>query len=79
MNNRISLLKGDPIIVNLIEWANHQPLVRDMILTSTRSILNETPGIFSDYDVILLSAKLTHFTPTGHGWMLLEPYLRYKE
>jgi len=41
------------MIERLIEWGEQQPLVRAMILTSTRAIPNASPDLFSDYDVIL--------------------------
>jgi len=41
------------IIERLIEWAEHQPLVRAMLLTSSRAIPNAPVDVFSDYDVIL--------------------------
>jgi aminoglycoside 6-adenylyltransferase len=37
----------------LVRWAESQPLVRAMLLTSTRAIPNTQSDIFSDYDVIL--------------------------
>ncbi len=41
------------MIERLIQWAEHQPLVRAMLLTSSRAIPNAPGDVFSDYDVIL--------------------------
>jgi aminoglycoside 6-adenylyltransferase len=45
--------KEEEIIERLIQWAEHQPLVRAMLLTSSRAIPNTPGDVFSDYDVIL--------------------------
>ena len=45
--------KAQEVIESLIQWAEHQPLVRAMLLTSSRAIPNAPADIFSDYDVIL--------------------------
>jgi len=41
------------VIDTLIQWADHQPGVRAMLLTSSRAIPNAPADVFSDYDVIL--------------------------
>lgn len=41
------------MIERLIEWGEDQPLVRAMVLTSSRAIPNAPRDLFSDYDVIL--------------------------
>ncbi|NIQ78466.1 MAG: hypothetical protein GTN93_10310 [Anaerolineae bacterium] len=41
------------VIDTLIQWAEHQPAVRAMLLTSSRAIPNAPADVFSDYDVIL--------------------------
>jgi aminoglycoside 6-adenylyltransferase len=45
--------KDDEIIEHLIQWADHQPLVRAMLLTSSLAIPQASSDVFSDYDVIL--------------------------
>jgi aminoglycoside 6-adenylyltransferase len=45
--------KENDIIGRLIQWAEHQPLVRAILLTSSRAIPNAPGDVFSDYDVIL--------------------------
>jgi aminoglycoside 6-adenylyltransferase len=45
--------KENDIIERLIQWAEHQPLVRAILLTSSRAIPNAPGDVFSDYDVIL--------------------------
>lgn len=41
------------VIESLIQWAEHQPLVRAMLLTSSRAVPQAPIDVFSDYDVIL--------------------------
>lgn len=41
------------VIKRMIHWAKGQPLVRAMLLTSSRAISSAPTDIFSDYDVIL--------------------------
>ena len=45
--------KEKEVIKRLIGWAEQQPLVRAMLLTSSRAIPNAHVDVFSDYDVIL--------------------------
>lgn len=49
------------IIEGLIQWAEHQPLVRTMLLTSSRAIPNAPTDVFSDYDVILVVREVHPF------------------
>ncbi len=42
------------IIERLIQWGDRQPLVRAMLLTSSRAIPGAPSDVFSDYDVILV-------------------------
>jgi len=46
--------KAQEVIESLIQWAEHQPLVRAMLLTSSRAIPHAPGDVFSDYDVILV-------------------------
>ncbi|HUW94781.1 MAG TPA: aminoglycoside 6-adenylyltransferase [Anaerolineae bacterium] len=41
------------VIDTLIEWAEHQPGVRAVLLTSSRAVPHAPADVFSDYDVIL--------------------------
>ena len=41
------------MLERLIRWAEDQPLVRAMLLTSSRAIPHAPVDLFSDYDVIL--------------------------
>ena len=45
--------EAQEVIESLIQWAEHQPLVRAMLLTSSRAIPKASADVFSDYDVIL--------------------------
>ena len=48
-------------IERLIQWAEHQPLVRAMLLTSSRAIPQAPSDVFSDYDVILAVGDVQPF------------------
>jgi aminoglycoside 6-adenylyltransferase len=45
----------------LIRWGESQPLVRAMLLTSTRAIPGTSSDIFSDYDVVLALSDVRPF------------------
>ena len=47
------MAKVEETIERLIQWAEQQPLVRAMVLTSTRAIPGASGDALSDYDVIL--------------------------
>jgi len=49
------------ILSRLIEWAEQQPLVRAMLLTSSRAIPNAPVDVFSDYDIILALSDVHPF------------------
>jgi aminoglycoside 6-adenylyltransferase len=55
-------------IDRLVSWGQAQPLVRAMILTSTRSIPNISVDILSDYDVILYVRDVLPFYET-RSWL----------
>lgn len=60
--------RNDDVIERLIKWAEHQPLVRAMVLTSSRAIPNAPVDAFSDYDVIL-AVRDVHPFYTDRGWL----------
>jgi len=45
----------------LISWGEHQPLVRAMLLTSSRAVPQAPVDVFSDYDVILAVGEVHPF------------------
>jgi aminoglycoside 6-adenylyltransferase len=45
----------------LIQWAEQQPLVRAMLLTSTRAVPGAPTDLFSDYDVVLVLRDIRPF------------------
>jgi aminoglycoside 6-adenylyltransferase len=45
---------ADITIENLIQWANHRPDIRAIILTSSRAIPNAPIDVLSDYDPIVV-------------------------
>ena len=51
----------EEIIASLTRWAEHQPLVRVAILTSSLAIPNAPVDVFSDYDVILVLSDVHPF------------------
>lgn len=56
-----NFINEDATIQLLIRWAEGQPLVRAMILTSTRALPNAPADLFSDYDVILVLRDILPF------------------
>lgn len=61
-------MEDDPIITRLIQWGAAQPLVRAMILTSTRAVPGTSSDCFSDYDVILALSDVRPFFE-GRTWL----------
>jgi aminoglycoside 6-adenylyltransferase len=53
--------KGNETIEGLIVWAEHQPLARAILLTSSRAIPKALVDVFSDYDVILAVREVHPF------------------
>ncbi len=49
------------VIRQLIQWAEHQPSVRAMLLTSSRANLNAPVDALSDYDVVLVVLDIHPF------------------
>jgi len=49
------------VLEQLINWAEQQPLVRAMLLTSSRAIPQAPSDVFSDYDVILALREIHPF------------------
>jgi aminoglycoside 6-adenylyltransferase len=60
--------KEQEMLERLRQWGENQPLVRAMILTSTRAIPNGTGDLFSDYDVILALREVQPFYE-DRGWL----------
>jgi aminoglycoside 6-adenylyltransferase len=58
LNNRG---KENNVIGRLIQWAEVQPFVRAMLLTSSRAVPNAPVDAFSDYDVILAVSEVQPF------------------
>jgi len=52
----------------LIHWGESQPLVRAMLLTSTRVVPGASCDVFSDYDVILALSDVRPFFES-RGWL----------
>ncbi|HZI47312.1 MAG TPA: aminoglycoside 6-adenylyltransferase [Pyrinomonadaceae bacterium] len=52
---------ADPVLDQLVHWANQQQLIRAVILTSSRAIPDAAVDLFSDYDVILVMRSIQSF------------------
>ena len=53
--------KEQEVIESLIQWAEDEPRVRAMVLTSSRAIPNAPTDVLSDYDVILALTEVEPF------------------
>ena len=58
---RINGTGSDPIIRQLVRWAERRASVRAVLLTSTRTHPGVTVDLFSDYDVILVVTDIRPF------------------
>jgi len=56
-----SIASEDQVIQQLVHWAERQPLVCAVILTSSRAIPHAHTDAFSDYDVILVLREIKSF------------------
>jgi len=56
-----SIATEDRVIQQLVQWAERQPLVCAVILTSSRAIPHARTDAFSDYDVILVLREIKSF------------------
>src|SRR5262245_53465919 len=61
-------MNDEAMIGRLVQWGQAQPLVRAMVLTSTRAIPNSSSDLFSDYDVILALTEVQPFYE-GRSWL----------
>ncbi len=52
----------DNVITRLVQWAEQQPLVRAMLLTSSRANPAAPVDTLSDYDIILVVSEMTPFS-----------------
>jgi aminoglycoside 6-adenylyltransferase len=59
---------GNDTIEHLIRWAEGQPSVRAMLLTSSRAIPQSPIDVFSDFDVILVVRDIQPFY-MDRGWL----------
>lgn len=53
--------KQQEVIERLVHWGEREPLVRAMVLTSSRAIPHAATDAFSDYDVILALSDIQPF------------------
>lgn len=63
-----SIATEDRVIQQLVQWAERQPLVCAVILTSSRAIPHAHTDAFSDYDVILVLREIKSFYD-DRGWL----------
>ena len=57
----ISNREEQAVVARLIRWAENDPRVRAMVLTSSRAIPHAPTDLFSDYDVILALTEVRPF------------------
>lgn len=55
------MLSEQEMLTRLVQWAENQPSVRVLILTSTRAVPNATVDLLSDYDIILVATDILPF------------------
>jgi aminoglycoside 6-adenylyltransferase len=58
----------DDVITRLVQWAEQQPLVRALLLTSSRANPAAPVDSLSDYDVILVVSEMPPFSE-GEDWL----------
>src|SRR5262245_7395436 len=51
----------DEVVERIVQWAEREPLVRAVLLTSSRAIPHAHTDAFSDYDVILVLRDIQPF------------------
>jgi aminoglycoside 6-adenylyltransferase len=56
------------VVERLIQWGQPQPLVRAMLLTSSRAVPNGPVDVLSDYDVVLILRDIQPFFES-RGWL----------
>jgi aminoglycoside 6-adenylyltransferase len=64
----MTISESDPHIHHLVQWASAQPLVRAMLLTSTRARPGSSVDRLSDYDVILVVSDIHPFND-DRSWL----------
>ncbi len=57
----MDITNQEEAIASFVHWGESQPLVRAMLLTSTRAIPGGAADIFSDYDIILALSDVRPF------------------
>jgi aminoglycoside 6-adenylyltransferase len=62
------MITHEHIIQRLVQWADNQPSVRAVVLTSSRAIPHAQIDAFSDYDVILALTDVQPFFE-NRGWL----------
>jgi aminoglycoside 6-adenylyltransferase len=54
-------LKQDEVMARLIQWAEHQPQIRAILLTSSLAVPTAPVDVLSDYDIILVVTDIHPF------------------
>ena len=57
--------RADAVLVRILEWAEAEPAVRAVVLTSTRARPEGPPDELSDYDVVVALEDLGRFDPAA--------------
>lgn len=61
-------IREDGVIERLVRWAEHQPGIRAIVLTSSRAVPNAPIDVLSDYDPILVVHDVQSFFE-DHSWL----------
>jgi len=71
-------LSEDEVLGRVLAWAREQPLVRAVVLESSRTVAGATLDRFSDYDILLVVAETRPFSE-DNGWQRFfgEPLTRF--
>jgi aminoglycoside 6-adenylyltransferase len=72
--------RGNEVIDRLTAWAEEHPLIRALVLESSRTNPRPTLDIFSDYDVLMVVADIDRFIE-DESWMgdFGRPMVRFRD
>ena len=74
----IAKAREDEVLGRILAWAEEQPLVRAVILESSRAVAGAPLDRFSDYDILLVVAETRPFSKdTGWQRFFGEPLVRF--
>lgn len=73
-------IDADAVLARITQWAVDHPLVRALVIESSRAVAGATLDAFSDYDVLLVVSDLTPFA-TDTTWLAAigAPLVRFRD